>query len=168
MPSPAAPWTPSRRSCGARQPSSLKHLTGGEAAASTVDRFQEGLRQSSRWWSVYDDVMPMLNYVKAAGIRTGLVSTGSPPAGFRARHGLFYAFPVLVGSVEEGIEKPSPRLFEIALERAGVEASEAIYVGDDYRADVVGARAAGLTPVLLDRNDRYLATDCAKIHVLDG
>jgi len=145
----------------------LDHLTGS-ARPDAVDRFTQGLQRSSRWWGIYDDVMPVLNYVKAAGISTGIISNweNSLPD-FVREMGLSHAFPVTVSSVAERIEKPSPRLFEIAMERMGVTPQECIYVGDDYRSDVVGARAAGMTPVLLDRNDRYLVTDCLKIHRLD-
>jgi putative hydrolase of the HAD superfamily len=50
-----------------------------------------------------------------------------------------------------GVAKPDRRLFEAALELAGVSAAEALHVGDSYEEDVVGARAAGIEPVLLRR-----------------
>jgi FMN phosphatase YigB (HAD superfamily) len=58
---------------------------------------------------------------------------------------------VVVTSAEVGAVKPDPRLFEIALERLGVPARLALHVGDSYADDVVGARAAGIEPVLLAR-----------------
>jgi FMN phosphatase YigB (HAD superfamily) len=55
----------------------------------------------------------------------------------------------------------------LALERLGASAEETLFVGDDYRLDIVGARAAGITPVLIDRNARFLETDCLKIRRMD-
>ena len=59
-----------------------------------------------------------------------------------------------------GVEKPDPRIFRIALERAGVAATEAVYVGDLYSIDVVGARAAGLSAILMDPGACWGARDC--------
>jgi putative hydrolase of the HAD superfamily len=49
-----------------------------------------------------------------------------------------------------GIEKPDPRIFDLALEALGVEVSRSLYVGDSVRYNVMGAQAAGLHPVHLD------------------
>ena len=68
------------------------------------------------------------------------------------------AFVVDSGVV--GIEKPDPRIFELALGLAGVGAAETLYVGDLYPVDVVGARRAGIEPVLLDPLGRYGSRDC--------
>jgi len=53
------------------------------------------------------------------------------------------------------VEKPDPRLFEIALERARADRAATIHCGDIYHIDVVGARAAGLPAVLLDSAGLY-------------
>jgi len=66
----------------------------------------------------------------------------------------------------EGVEKPDPRLFAIALERAGGRAETTVHVGDLYYVDVVGARAAGLQPVLLDVAGLYAGCDCPRIAAL--
>lgn len=146
----------------------LRNLCDEAPEPADVARLAEGLRQSTRWWGVYDDVSPLLDTLKCAGLSLGLISNWEPSLEeFCAEIGLAHAFRTIVSSVKEGVEKPSPRIFEIALERLGVEPGAALYVGDDYRLDVVGARAAGLTPVLVDRNDRYLETDCIKIRSLD-
>lgn len=77
------------------------------------------------------------------------------------RAGLLGELRFVVDSGKVGVEKPDGRIFEIALELAGVPAAEAVYVGDLYPVDVVGARHAGLTPVLLDPLGRYGGRDCA-------
>jgi putative hydrolase of the HAD superfamily len=73
----------------------------------------------------------------------------------------------VLDSQDVGVEKPDPRLFEIALERSGAEAPTTIHVGDLYQVDVVGARAAGLRAVLLDPHDLYAGVDCPRIRSLD-
>jgi putative hydrolase of the HAD superfamily len=57
---------------------------------------------------------------------------------------------IVVDSGVLGVAKPDPRIFEPALRATGVEPLEAIHVGDSLRADVAGARAAGIRPVHLD------------------
>jgi len=99
--------------------------------------------------------------LRRAGFIVGVVSNADGTvdrllagAGF-APH---LAFVVDSGAV--GVEKPDPRIFELALGLAGVTAAEALYVGDLYPVDVVGARRAGIEPVLLDPLGRYAARDC--------
>jgi putative hydrolase of the HAD superfamily len=64
------------------------------------------------------------------------------------------------------VEKPDPRLFEIALERSSADAATTIHVGDLYQVDVVGARAAGIRGVLLDENGLYDGVDCPRVQSL--
>jgi len=66
----------------------------------------------------------------------------------------------VVDSGAVGVEKPDPRIFEIALRLAGAAPQQALYVGDLYPVDVVGARRAGIEPVLLDPLGRYGDRDC--------
>ena len=59
-------------------------------------------------------------------------------------------FKVIIVAGEGGIPpKPDPGPFRICLEKLQIKASEAVYVGDDYRIDVCGARDAGLHPIWL-------------------
>jgi putative hydrolase of the HAD superfamily len=57
---------------------------------------------------------------------------------------------IVVDSHVVGIEKPDPRIFTIALDALGIDATDAVYVGDTVFFDVEGARAAGLLPVHVD------------------
>ncbi len=63
--------------------------------------------------------------------------------------GLGEHFEVVVDSKLAGVEKPDPRIFRAALEQLGIEPAAALYVGDVYEVDVVGARAAGLDAALV-------------------
>ncbi|KAG9103764.1 hypothetical protein FRC06_008222 [Ceratobasidium sp. 370] len=86
--------------------------------------------------------------LKALGVRTGLVSNSDSRI-LEALDDLGvmpFLDPALV-SEREGIEKPDRRIWELACRRAGVEADEAAHVGDEYHADVVGAREAGLRSI---------------------
>jgi putative hydrolase of the HAD superfamily len=76
-------------------------------------------------------------------------------------------FDVTVISGVEGVEKPDPRIFRIALDRAGVAAEEAVYVGDSPVFDVEAAREVGMIPVLIDRRDRHTDTDAVRITSLE-
>ncbi len=54
-------------------------------------------------------------------------------------------------SEEARAEKPAAAIFNLALRKAGLQASEAVFVGDQYHNDVVGARRAGIAAILIDR-----------------
>ena len=77
-----------------------------------------------------------------------------------AEVGLAPLLDPIVDSGAVGVEKPDPEIFRIALRRAGVTAADALYVGDLFPVDVVGARRAGLEPVLLDPLGRYGDRGC--------
>lgn len=69
-------------------------------------------------------------------------------------------FDLVLASGEVGVHKPEPGIFDAALERMGTTADESLYVGDNYWADVVGARRAGVTPVLFDPYHLFPEADC--------
>ena len=73
----------------------------------------------------------------------------------------------VIDSFDHGVEKPDPRLFQIALERAGATPETTIHVGDLYHIDVVGARAANIRGVLLDEQGLYEGVDCPRVRTLD-
>jgi putative hydrolase of the HAD superfamily len=104
---------------------------------------------------VFPDVVPSLDAMQEAGLRLGVVSNWSwyAPELLQtlelARH-----FEVLSISARVGYQKPHRAIFDHALELLGVPADQAIHVGDDPEADVVGARRVGIEPVLLDRRGR--------------
>jgi HAD superfamily hydrolase (TIGR01509 family) len=102
-----------------------------------------------------------LTAVREAGLVVGVISNSNGSArGILESVGLVAHVQFVLDSFEEGVEKPDPRIFGIALERAGVRAEEAVYVGDLYSVDVLGARAAGIDAVLLDPGRHWGARDC--------
>ena len=66
-----------------------------------------------------------------------------------------HLFDVSVISGLEGIEKPDPAIYELALDRAGVAAENAVHVGDSPAMDMEPAESVGIRGVLLDRKGRY-------------
>jgi 2-haloacid dehalogenase len=80
-----------------------------------------------------------------ARYHVGLLSNASDGARalFAEKYGILTSFDSVTISAEEGIMKPDPRIYRIALARAGVRPGEAIFVDDALR-NVEGARACGL------------------------
>ena len=103
-------------------------------------------------WRLFTDVVPTLEALRRAGARTGIVSNfdGRLPGLVRA-FGLETRVEVVVWSTAVGAAKPDPRIFRHAASRLGLAVEELLHVGDDPRADVDGALAAGARGVLLDR-----------------
>jgi putative hydrolase of the HAD superfamily len=116
---------------------------------------------------VIEGVPAALARLRRAGLRLAVVSNanGTVVALFR-RLGLLDAFDAVLDSAVEGVEKPDPRLFRLALERVGGEAATTVHVGDMYEVDVVGGRAAGLRPVLVDSDGLYPEADCPRVRSL--
>lgn len=124
-------------------------------------------RQFNLWELVPPAVVPALEALRAMGLRLTVVSNANGT--LRAhleRLQLARWFDCVLDSCELGVEKPDPRLFEIALERSGARPESTIHVGDLYHVDVVGARAAGLRAVLLDETGLYADADCRRLQSL--
>jgi len=101
----------------------------------------------------YDDVVPALGALRARGLRLVVVSNWDVSLHeVLARTGLDVLLDGAVASAEVGAAKPDPAPVRRGLELAGVDAGDAWLVGDTPEADVDGARAAGVRPVLVDRD----------------
>jgi putative hydrolase of the HAD superfamily len=112
-------------------------------------------RAHNLWEDVPPDVPAALEILRGR-FRLGVVSNANGTVRAKlVRLNLAPFFETIIDSHEEGIEKPDPRLFHVALARMGVQAHETAYVGDLYHVDIVGAVAAGLRPVLLDPLDLH-------------
>jgi putative hydrolase of the HAD superfamily len=123
--------------------------------------------QDTRHWGLYPDVLPTLTTLRRAGLRMGIISDwGHGLEAIVLELELHGFLEFLVVSSRVGVSKPDPRVFELALGRIGIAAERAVYVGDTYVKDVLGARAAGLTPVLLDRSGRAPPPDCLVVTTL--
>jgi putative hydrolase of the HAD superfamily len=113
-----------------------------------------GLMEALRFFA-YPDAAPALTGLREAGIRTVVVSNWDASLHERLTEtGLAVLVDGALASAEVGAAKPAGAIFAAALELAGAAPHEAWHVGDTVEADVAGARAAGLTPVLIDRERR--------------
>lgn len=116
----------------------------------------------------YQDVLPALAHLRAAGFRTGIVSNspwGSPAALWRAelrRLELLDAVDATLFCGDVGWRKPAKVIFERAAEQAGVPPQQCCFVGDDLKWDIEGAAAAGMRAILLDRDGRHATHSAAK------
>ncbi len=127
---------------------------------SAVEPVLAALRQHNEedclWRVIADDTVDALTELRRRGYSLGVVSNADGRIeGDLERRGLYRYFATVVDSHVVGVEKPAPGIFEIALERMGAHPEEAMYVGDVFAIDVVGARRAGLEAVLLDTLGRY-------------
>ena len=130
-------------------------LAGGLAAAPPLPELAEILVGALRF-APFEDVVPLLEACRDLGIRTAVVSDWDCAlADQLAEIGIGHLVDAVVTSAEVGVAKPDPRIFAAALEAVGVRPAAALHVGDDPRRDLAGAEAAGITAVLLDRNDRH-------------
>jgi putative hydrolase of the HAD superfamily len=113
------------------------------------------------WTEGEPEAEAALRLARARGLRTACISNSNGTvAAILEGLGLARHLDFVIDSSQVGVEKPDPRIFRIALERAGVAATEAVYVGDLYSIDVVGARAAGLSAILMDPGACWGARDC--------
>jgi putative hydrolase of the HAD superfamily len=110
-------------------------------------------RERHLWSSVEDKTSESLQRLRKAGLQLAVVSNsdGRVEEALEAA-GLREYFDLVIDSAVAGFEKPDPRIFQAALDALGVSADEALYVGDLYEVDIVGARAAGIEAVLLTRS----------------
>jgi putative hydrolase of the HAD superfamily len=139
-----------------------------DATAAALEELNAYHREFNLWETVPADVLPALASLRARGLRLVVVSNANGTL-HRAfdRLGLAASLDVVFDSFVEGVEKPDPRFFRIALERSGAHPDTTVHVGDLYHVDVVGARAAGLQAILLDVADLYGDADCRRIRSLD-
>jgi putative hydrolase of the HAD superfamily len=102
-----------------------------------------------RWWTVFPDTVPALTELREAGRRSVILSNHVPELPALVRDlGLAGLVDDVIGSAQTGFEKPHPRMYATGLARAGRPAT-AWMVGDNPVADVAGARAAGLSAILV-------------------
>lgn len=139
------------------------------ATDAALAMLREYHRSENLWEHVPDDVRPALARLRQLGLEMVVVSN----ANGRLRHlfdrlGLTAYFDLVLDSHEWAVEKPDPRLFQIALEQSGGAADTTAHVGDFYQIDVAGARLAGLREgILLDAAGLYPDVDCRRIRALD-
>jgi putative hydrolase of the HAD superfamily len=124
-------------------------------------------RENNLWCRLAAGTRESLDRLRSAGLRLGVVSNadGRVEEALVAA-GLRNCFDVVLDSALVGVEKPDPAIFRAALDALGVAPAEALYVGDLYDVDVVGARAAGMEAVLLLAEAADPRADCGRYQSL--
>ena len=122
-----------------------------EVVAAAYERFRGRQAGPGLWTRPMEGARAALDGLAALGVRCAVVSNSDGRAEMHLRDcDLLRGVEFVVDSQVVGIEKPDPRIFRIALERLGVSAGRALFVGDIRSVDEAGARAAGMHFVLLD------------------
>jgi putative hydrolase of the HAD superfamily len=143
--------------------------TPAETRSRVLERVIAGFRNIHTWSKVLPDTVPVLEKLKAAGYYLAVISNSDGRVESELRRaGLDEYLEFVIDSSVVGVEKPHPEIFEIALERSGISADEAIYVGDTYPTDIGGAELAGLRGILIDRVGAYPDATCPRITSLSG
>jgi putative hydrolase of the HAD superfamily len=108
-----------------------------------------------------DELNDLLPGLRESGYTLGIVSNRSEPYHDTVEEmdlGDYFSFVLAAGEV--GSWKPDPKIFHHAARLAKSKPEEMVYIGDNYYADIVGARRAGLHPVLYDRRGLFSDTGC--------
>ncbi len=107
-------------------------------------------------YRLFPDSVPALEKIRAAGLTVGLISNFEEwLEGMLIHFEVAPLFDLMVISGKEGIEKPDPEIFRLALKRAGATPHESIYIGDHPEIDFQAAESVGMSAVLIDRRGRY-------------
>jgi putative hydrolase of the HAD superfamily len=141
-------------------------------AAMTV--LLEEFERGGVWTRVIPGSRDALRELAALGVRLAVVSNadGTVEAQLRddviCQVGAGPGVPVelILDSAVVGVSKPDPAIFGLALDALGLEPGECIHVGDTPAADVAGARAAGVTPILVDPYELHRDIDCQRVRSL--
>ncbi|AFL95733.1 HAD-superfamily hydrolase [Thermococcus cleftensis] len=116
------------------------------------DFWEISLEMHARYGKLFPDAVETIKALKDLGLHVGIITDSDNDyieAHLKAL-GIYDLFDSITTSEDAGFYKPHPRPFQLALERAGVEASKVLYVGDNPAKDCVGAKNVGMLSVLLD------------------
>ena len=117
-----------------------------------------------RWYRLYPETKETLQALKNHGHRLGIISNNNDDLHKQLNMlELSEYFDSITYSQEAGANKPDPTIFQLALKRAGCSPIQALHVGDSYEKDILGARKIGITPILVDRDNRHSEADCLRI-----
>jgi 2-haloalkanoic acid dehalogenase type II len=134
-------WSRALRSCG---------CDDNALARLARDAHRRHARDVAR---LFEDVHEVFSWIWGAGLPLALVTNGASDSQRDALRslGIEQQFAAVIISGEVGIAKPDPRIFAAAINKLGVQPEDVWHVGDSVETDVMGAKAAGLIPVWLNR-----------------
>ncbi len=133
------------------------HLGEAEAA----EWYEAYFTHYERGWRLHDDTLPGLAALESAypGVRFGIITNAGLTSQVEKLNstGLAHRMVHVIASELVGFAKPDHRIFTHACDVFQVAPADAVYVGDRLRTDAIGAAAAGLTGVWLDRRAASVA-----------
>jgi putative hydrolase of the HAD superfamily len=140
------------------------------AMAVLLEEFERG----GVWTRVIPGSREALRELATLGVRIAIVSNADGTVEDQLRGDVICqvgpgpGVPVelVLDSAVVGVSKPDPAIFGLALDALGVAPGDAVHVGDTPAADVAGARAAGVTPILVDPYDLHPDIDCRRVRSL--
>jgi putative hydrolase of the HAD superfamily len=140
----------------------------GVPISAATDAALEDLKVYHTQSNLWEYVTPGAHDTLAALRERGFTMVVTSNANGRLHHllerlGLSGFFDAIVDSHLEQVEKPDPRLFQIAMSRADATPEATLHIGDLYYIDVAGARAAGMHPLLIDPDGLYSDADCPRV-----
>lgn len=104
------------------------------------------------WTRMEEGTREMLDWFRERGVKLGVISNAEGQIMRILEHvGIDSRFDVVADSGIIGMAKPDAGIFRYALDSIGAAPERSLHVGDIYEIDVVGARNAGITPILVDR-----------------
>jgi HAD superfamily hydrolase (TIGR01549 family) len=159
-----------RSTLGGLYEQELLRKAGVEVTLEIASRIIDGFWKLITHFVPYDDSIPALKVLKKRGLILGVLTNiaGGDINVICKNLGFTPYLDVTVSSEEVGSGKPDAPIFLAALQRAGVKANEAMYVGDQYLVDVRGAQGVGMSAVLVDReNTSPDITSCPRIQSLN-
>jgi putative hydrolase of the HAD superfamily len=119
-------------------------------------------------WRVYPDVEPAFRRLRDAGVRVGVISNWDGRLeGLLGGLGLMPLLDTVVCSAAVGLHKPDPRIFELACDRLDAPPAACTHVGDHFYSDVLGAKAAGMHAIIIDRQGAGPVGSVPVIHTFD-
>ena len=131
----------------------LLSAAGYDVEPALAERIWARVQATEKGLAPFDDAVPALTALREAGLTLGVVSNmGRELGAILDDLGLAAHLDSWMSSEEAGVAKPHTAIFKAALERAGVRADAALFVGDSYEADVLGAQDAGMRAALLLRD----------------
>jgi putative hydrolase of the HAD superfamily len=142
-----------------------------DARAILLEEFERG----DVWTREIDGVRDSLGALAALGLQLAVVSNADGTVEQQLHDdgigqvgpGAGVEFAAVLDSSAVGVAKPDPAIFRLALDAMGAAPEHTLHVGDTPAADVEGARAAGIHPVLVDPFDHHPDLDCVRVRHLD-
>lgn len=132
----------------------FKMLSQMEITLNQVVFFDEVYRYFAKpeAWKLFEEVDIVLESLQREGFRLGVISNfDSRLFHLLDSYNVSHRMERIIVSSQVGMEKPQPEIFHYALQAFGIEAGEALHVGDHAQEDYAGARAAGLQAFLVQR-----------------